>query len=167
MEDQIKVLSLAGMDVARLNFSHGTHDNHQEAIQLIRKISEEIQKPIAILQDLQGPKIRIQKFNTGKIELNPNQKFILTTDKVIGDENKVSVSYPEFTSDVKPGDFVLLDDGLIKLQVEKIKSKEVECTVIFGGSLSDHKGINLPGSILTIDPLTSKDLRDLEFGIKK
>jgi len=164
--DNIKVLALAGMDVARLNFSHGTHENHLECIKLIRQISKEIKKPIAILQDLQGPKIRIQKFKSGRIELLQNQKFILTTDQVIGDKAKVSVSYPEFTSDVKPGDFVLLDDGLIKLQVEKVKSKDVECNVIFGGFLSDHKGLNLPGSILSIDPLTEKDIKDLKFGIK-
>ena len=96
------------------------------------------------MQDLQGPKIRVQKFKNGKIELKPNQKFILTTKQLEGDEKKVSVSYPEFVSDVKSGDFVLLDDGLIKLHVEKVKSNEVECNVIFGGSLSDHKGLNLP-----------------------
>jgi len=164
--DSIMVLALAGMDVARLNFSHGTHADHLSSIQLVRQVSKDLSKPIAILLDLQGPKIRIQKFNNESIELKPNQKFILTTDQIIGDEKRVSVSYHKFTSDVKPGDFILLNDGLIKLQVEKIKNSEVECTVLFGGSLSDHKGINLPGSILSIDPLTSKDLKDLEFGIK-
>jgi len=164
--DKIKVLALAGMDVARLNFSHGTDADHLSNIQLVRKVSKDLSKPIAILQDLQGPKIRVQKFKNGKIELKPNQKFILTTKQLEGDEKKVSVSYPEFVSDVKSGDFVLLDDGLIKLHVEKVKSNEVECNVIFGGSLSDHKGLNLPGNILSIDPLTSKDLRDLDFGIK-
>jgi pyruvate kinase len=164
--DKIKVIALAGMDVARLNFSHGTHENHLKCIQMIRQISVELQKPIAILQDLQGPKIRVQTFEKGRIKLKPNQNFIITTDNIIGNDSKVAVSYPEFTDDVKPGDFVLLNDGLIKLQVEEIIGSEVNCRVIFGGYLSDHKGLNLPGSILSIDPLTGKDLKDLEFGIK-
>jgi pyruvate kinase len=164
--DRIKELALAGMNVARLNFSHGTHENHLNNINLIRQISLELQKPIAIMQDLQGPKIRIQKFKNAKIELKANQNFILTTENIIGDEFKVAVSYPEFTKDVNPGDYVLLDDGLIKLQVQEIRGKDVDCRVIFGGILSDHKGLNLPGSILSIDPLTTKDLVDLEFGIK-
>jgi len=165
--DKIKVLALAGMDVARLNFSHGTHEDHLNNIRLIRQISLELQKPIAILQDLQGPKIRIKTFKNGKIDLKPNQNFTLTTENIIGNQSKVAVSYPEFTKDVNPGDFVLLDDGLIKLQVQKIRGYEVECKVIFGGILSDHKGLNLPGNILSIDPLTPKDLKDLEFGIKQ
>jgi len=164
--DKIKIIALAGMDVARLNFSHGTHEDHLNNIRLIRQISDELQKPIAILQDLQGPKIRIQTFENGRIELKPNQNFVLTTEQIIGDESKVAVSYPEFAGDVKAGDFVLLDDGLIKLQVEEIRGNNVECKVIYGGILSDHKGLNLPGSILSIDPLTQKDLKDLEFGIK-
>ena len=164
--DKIKVLALAGMDVARLNFSHGNHESHLNNIRLIRQISDELQKPIAILQDLQGPKIRIQTFKNGKIELKSNQKFTLTTDTIIGNQSKVAVSYREFSKDVKSGDFVLLDDGLIKLQVKEVRGNNVECIVIYGGILSDHKGLNLPGSILSIDPLTQKDLKDLEFGIK-
>ncbi len=164
--DKIKVIALAGMDVARLNFSHGTHEDHLKCIQIIRQISVELQKPIAILQDLQGPKIRVQTFKNGRIELKANQNFDLTTEHIVGNESKVSVSYPEFTEDVKKGDYVLLDDGLIKLQVKEIQGNDVKCRVIFGGYLSDHKGLNLPGSILSIEPLTGKDLKDLEFGIK-
>jgi pyruvate kinase len=164
--DKIKLLALSGMDVARLNFSHGSHEDHLNNIKLVRQISNDIPKPIAILQDLQGPKIRIQTFKTGKIELKSDNRFTLTTKNIIGNQSKVAVSYPAFTNDVKEGDFVLLDDGLIKLQVEEISGKDVKCKVIFGGILSDHKGLNLPGRILSIESLTKKDLNDLEFGIK-
>jgi len=164
--EKIKAIAKAGMDVARLNFSHGTHDDHQKVIKIIRRISNELNKPIAILQDLQGPKIRILKFAEGFIELKRGQKFILTTRNVLGDNEIVSVSYKSFAKDVKSNDIILLDDGLLKLKVEKIKGQDVICKVIFGGMLSNHKGLNLPGNILSVNALTNKDKKDLQFGIK-
>ena len=163
--EKIKAMAKAGMDVARLNFSHGTHDDHQKVIKIIRRISNELNKPISILQDLQGPKIRILKFAEGFIELKRGQKFILTTRNVLGDNEIVSVSYKSFAKDVKPNDIILLDDGLLKLKVEKIKGQDVMCKVIFGGVLSNHKGLNLPGNILSVNALTNKDKKDLQFGI--
>jgi pyruvate kinase len=154
-----------GMDVARLNFSHGTHEAHQEVIRSIRRASAELKKPVAILQDLQGPKIRVQTFINGSVELKPGKPFILTTRNVKGNDQMASVSYKLFSQDVKPGDDVLLDDGLLKLKVEKIKGEDVYCRVVFGGKLSDHKGINLPNCILSVDALTKKDKEDLKFGI--
>ena len=164
--EKISALSQAGMDVARLNFSHGTHDSHQNLIKIIRQVAEESGKPITILQDLQGPKIRIDTFESGFIDLKPGDMFTLTTRKVDGNRNIVSVSYPTFARDVQVRSIVLLDDGLIKLKVEKINGKDVQCRVIFGGRLSDHKGMNLPGNFLSVDALTEKDKADLQFGIE-
>lgn len=164
--EKIKALVKAGMNVARLNFSHGSHEEHKKVIQIIRKISKELDNPVAILQDLQGPKIRIQNFKAGSITLKPGDTFTLTNRQVVGNQDVVSVSYPSFYKDVKKGDTILLDDGLLNLKVEKITKKDVQCRVIFGGPLSDHKGLNLPDNILSISALTEKDISDLHFGLK-
>ncbi len=126
----------------------------------------EINKPISILQDLQGPKIRVQTFEAGFVTLEPGNIFTLTTRTVSGDNSIVSVSYHGFSGDVKVGDTVLLDDGLIQLKVKRIKEKDVICKVIYGGRLSNHKGLNLPGSILSVKALTKKDKEDLHFGLE-
>lgn len=164
--EKIAQLIEAGMNVARLNFSHGTHEDHKKNIENIRTISLEMSKPIGILQDLQGPKIRVGKFKNGPIQLNPGQTFTLTTRDLPGTEEIVSVSYPEFARDVNQGDFVLLDDGLLKLSVKDIRDQDVVCEVVFGGPLSDHKGLNLPGSVLSVEALTDKDRADLKFGLE-
>ena len=164
--ETITKLINAGMNVARLNFSHGTHDDHKKNIETILKVSAALNKHVGILQDLQGPKIRVKNFTQGSVQLNPGQKFTLTTRDIPGTDKIVSVSYPEFAADVQPGDTVLLDDGLIKLIVKEIAGPDVHCQVIDGGQLSDHKGLNLPGSILSVDALTAKDRKDLEFGLK-
>jgi pyruvate kinase len=158
-------MTKAGMDVARLNFSHGSHEDHKKVIKIIRKVSKEQNKPIAILQDLQGPKIRILKFAKGFVELKKGDTFILTTRDIEGNNNIVSVSYKSFSKDVKVGDIILLDDGLLKLRVVKIRGQDVSCKVIFGGVLSNHKGLNLPGNILSVSALTDKDKKDLRFGM--
>jgi pyruvate kinase len=163
--EKIKAMAKAGMDVARLNFAHGSHEDHEKVIKIIRKIAKELNKPIAILQDLQGPKIRISKFSEGFIELKRGDIFTLTTRDVQGDNKIVSVSYKSFFKDVKIKDIVLLDDGLLKLKVEKIKGQDVICKVIFGGVLSNHKGLNLPGNILSVSALTDKDKKDIRFGM--
>jgi len=154
------------MDVARLNFSHGSHDDHQKVIKIIRQVSGELNKPIAILQDLQGPKIRVQDFEQGRVELKTGSEFILTTRHLLGTEKTGSVSYDSFHKDVKVGDPILLDDGLLKLKVEKIHGADVHCRILFGGILSNKKGLNLPGSILSINALTDKDIEDLRFGLQ-
>ena len=164
--EKVKALALGGMDVARLNFSHGKHEDHRKLIEIIRRVSREIGKTVTVLQDLQGPKIRIQKFKPGFIDLKPGDTFTLTTRKIIGDQNIVSVSYPSFSQDVSIGNTILLDDGLLNLKVEKVSGEDVTCRVIFGGRLSDHKGLNLPGNILSVKALTSKDRKDLRFGLK-
>ena len=163
---KIKSLIQSGMNVARLNFSHGTHDQHRELIKKIRLVSDQMQKPIAILQDLQGPKIRVLTFDRGSINLRKGDSFTLTTRKIIGNKEIVSVSYPSLARDVKVGSTILLNDGLISLKVEKIEKRDVICRVIYGGTLSDHKGLNLPDNILSVSALTDKDLKDLDFGLK-
>ncbi len=164
--ERITQLVLAGMNVARLNFSHGNHRDHQKVIKIIRKVSQELKTPVAILQDLQGPKIRVGKFKKGSIQLVENKKFILTTDSVMGTEQKASVSYPSFYKDVREGQSILLDDGLLNLQVEKIVERDVHCRVVIGGILKNNKGLNIPDSILSVETLTEKDWKDLEFGLK-
>lgn len=163
--EKVKAMAKAGMDVARLNFSHGSHEGHQKVIMIIRKVAKELKKPIAILQDLQGPKIRILKFTKGFVELKRGDTFILTTRDVEGNDKIVSISYKSFSKDVNVGDIVLLDDGLLKLKVEKIRGQDVFCKVIYGGVLSNHKGLNLPGNILSVSALTDKDKKDLRFGM--
>ncbi len=164
--EQVHKLATSGMDVARINFSHGDHESHQKLIETVRKVSKDTGKPIAVLQDLQGPKIRVGTFETGQIKLKEGQEFILTVRNVKGSENIVSVSYKSFNRDVQPGDTVLLDDGNLNLKVERIDGKDVHCRVVYGGILKDKKGLNLPGSILSVPCLTEKDRDDLKFGLQ-
>jgi pyruvate kinase len=164
--EAIMAMTIAGMHVARLNFSHGTHEDHRKNIETIRRVSQDLIKPIAIVQDLQGPKIRVQTFKNGAIELKEGATFTLTTRNIQGDQSAVSVSYASFPKDVKVGDTVLLDDGMITLEVQNINGPDVQCQVIFGGHLSDRKGLNLPGATLSVTALTDKDIEDLKFGLQ-
>jgi pyruvate kinase len=165
-QELIEKMALAGMNVCRLNFSHGSYDEHKQRINLIRKTSEKIKKPIAILMDLCGPKIRIGDFKEGKVELKHNHKFVLTTKKIIGNENEVFINYKNIVNEVKPGEIVLLDDGKIELKIDKVLKDKLICHVVFGGELSNKKGANFPQSSLKISSLTSKDKKDLYFGVK-
>jgi pyruvate kinase len=162
-------LVAAGMDVARLNFSHGTHAEHAEVIRLIREGEERWKRPIAILQDLQGPKIRLGTFgpNGGaRVDLEVGQRFTLTPERVAGTAERASVSHPEFLAQLRPGDRIWMDDGMIQLRVEAVEGGEVHCRVVAGGRLSDHKGISLPNVPLPVSCLTDKDREDLRFGIR-
>ena len=164
-----KILKLAqiGMDVARFNFSHGTYEDHKQRFDWVRRASVECKKPIAILQDLQGPKIRVRKFVGDQVELKPGASFILTVrDLPLGNEKEASVSYPTFNKDVTPGSIVLLDDGNLSLKVVEVKGEDVHCQVVHGGILKNNKGVNLPGSILSVDAMTEKDKEDLKFGLE-
>ena len=156
----------AGMDIARLNFSHGFYADHKKSIDLIRKASKKTKKPVAILQDLCGPKIRIGDLYKESIILKPKQKFILTTKECIGDESKVFINYKNIVNDVKKGDIVLIDDGKIELKIEKIINEDIYCKIIIGGELKSKKGVNFPNTSLSISSLTEKDKKDVLFGIK-
>ncbi len=166
-EDLLGKLIDAGMNVARLNFSHGTHEEHGATIRKIRSVSDEKQVSIAILQDLAGPKIRVGKFKDDSVFLEAGQTFVLSNEDVLGDENKVFVSYQKLTAEVKIGDLILLADGNIELCVVKTDAKNVTCKVQVGGELSSNKGINLPGSSLSVKAFTEKDRKDLRFGLEQ
>jgi pyruvate kinase len=157
----------AGMDVARLNFSHGSHADHAQSIALIRAAAMKHEKPVAILADLQGPKIRTGPLAGGSpVLLRAGQRFVITTAKVLGDSTRVSTVFRPLPREVHKGDRILLSDGLIELRVEQVRGQEVICQVVNGGALGEHKGINLPGIQLRVPALTPKDRLDLMFALK-
>ena len=163
--EMIQRLVRAGMDVARLNFSHGTHEEHGRVIAIIRQIAAELGAPVAILQDLQGPKIRLGTFRGGNARLTPGADFSLTTRPVEGTAAIASATYERLPNDVHVGDRILLVDGLIELRVLEIAGDTVRCRVVTGGDIGDHKGINLPGVAVSARSVTDKDQEDLRFGI--
>lgn len=163
-KEAIRALVEAGADVFRLNFSHGTHEEHRRRVAWVREVEKELGKTLALLQDLQGPKIRIGRFKEGRVELKTGQPFILTRAPVEGDETRVSLTYKGLPEDVAPGRVLLLDDGRIRLRVEGVQGDEIHTVVELGGVLSDSKGINVPGSDLSIPALSEKDIQDLALG---
>ena len=157
----------AGMDVARLNFSHGTHEEHAKNISTLRAASIKHQKPIAILADLQGPKIRTGPLASGgPVLLRTGRRFVITTARVLGDSTRVNTTFTPLPREVHRGDRILLSDGLIELRVQQIRDKQVICEVVNGGALGEHKGINLPGVKLRVPAMTPKDRADLLFALK-
>ena len=165
--EMITKLFLAGADVFRLNFSHGTHEEHKERYDTIRQIEAKYNRPIGIMADLQGPKIRVGNFSDGSIVLENDAKFILDSDDgTDGDVNRVSISNPEIYPSLEVGVELLLDDGKLKPIVEKNNGTSLETKVLVGGALSNHKGINIPGAILPMSALTEKDRRDLDFALE-
>lgn len=165
--DKIRALIQNGMNVARLNFSHGSHQSHAAVIKRIRKISAELEKPVAILQDLCGPKVRTGLVPEAGIRLETGQTLILTGRPDDQGPDKVGVSYTDLPREVKKGDRILLADGLMEIVVQKTDGSEIVCKVITGGQLTSHKGINLPTRTLSAPALTEKDRQDLLFGLKK
>ena len=164
-ESQMRELILAGMNVARLNFSHGAHVEHAERIKQLRSTSERLGTPVTILQDLQGPKIRTGIIKGDAVTLTAGDKLILTSRKIEGDRQKISVDFPDLPQVVKPGNRILLADGHMELKVLTTHEDEIETEVILGGTLSAHKGVNLPGIQLNIPGFTEKDEQDLAFGL--
>ncbi len=159
---------LSGMNVARLNFSHGTHEMHSSVIENVREIARKWNAPVSILQDLQGPKIRVGKFEGGSITLKDGEKITITVDDVLGKSGLIPSDFKALPSTVKAGQRVLLDDGLIELKVLSTDGhSSLQAEVIYGGTLKDRKGMNVPGANLPIDAMTEKDLRDLQFGLEK
>ena len=165
--ETIAALIQAGMDVVRLNFSHGTQEDHLLTLQNARQAAKATGMELTILQDLQGPKIRIGDLSVPSIELKAGEQFTITTDPLVGDRGRVSTTYRNLTQDVRQGDSILLDDGKIRLKAVRVKGNDVQCSVEVGGTLSAHKGINLPGVAVSMPSLTEKDRRDLEFGLKQ
>jgi pyruvate kinase len=165
--DKIGELIDAGMDVVRLNFSHGSHEDHARLLANVRAEAEKRDRAIAALLDLQGPKIRVGRFEKGQAELVPGAEFIISTDPtVIGDTHRVSTTYAGLCGDVSPGDQILLDDGYLSLAVTAVKDKEVHTIVVSGGILKNNKGINLPGVEVSAPALSEKDRADLAWGLR-
>ncbi|HOA20883.1 MAG TPA: pyruvate kinase [Anaerolineaceae bacterium] len=168
-EATLRELISAGMDVARLNFSHGTHDDHAQKVKLLRKLSDELGKPISILMDLQGPKLRIGKLEKDFIELKSNQVVALSSSE--NPENVregtifIPFDVPKLHEALVPGNHILMDDGQLEFEVTELDGENIYAKVILGGNLKSHKGVNLPGSKLDIPCLTPKDLEDLQFGL--
>lgn len=155
-----------GMNVARLNFSHGTHEEHQSKIDLIKEVRVKLKLPVPIMLDTKGPEYRIKTFENKKISLSDGDKFTFTTDDVIGDQTKVSVNYENLTEELNIGDVIMVNNGLVKFKVDEISGKDIHCTVIAGGEVSDRKSMNFPNKVLTHDYLSDQDKEDLLFGIK-
>ena len=166
-EQMIRELMLAGMNVARLNFSHGTHEEQKGKIELVKKVREELKLPVALLLDTKGPEIRTRDVEGGRIELKKGQSFVLTTEEILGNEGRVSITYPDLVKDVKPGNAILIDDGLIELEVNQVTEKDIYCAVKTGGFVSNKKGINVPGVSLNMPFISEKDYDDIVFGIEE
>jgi len=164
--ETIEALVRAGMDVARLNFSHGSHADHERRLRWVREASDRVGKPVAVLLDLQGPKIRTGKMKDDRIVLQEGAEVTITTEDVLGTPERFSTTYQGLPTDVHVGDEILLADGRLKLVVtRKVKKTEIRCRVVQGGELGSNKGINLPGTRVSAPSLTEKDLADLDFGL--
>jgi pyruvate kinase len=163
----LEKLISAGLNVARLNFSHGSYEDHNKVIGRIRSISREMNKPVGILLDLQGPKIRTGKLKGGEpVQLKKNGIVDITTRNIKGTDKLISTTYKNLVNDIKKGEKILLDDGLIELKVVSKNDDTITCKIIHGGVLKENKGINLPGIDVSAPSLTEKDRKDLKFGIQ-
>lgn len=165
-EEILREMIKAGMNVARFNFSHGSHEEHQKRLDLIKKLRSEMKVPLATLLDTKGPEIRLGKLEGGVAYLEDGDCFVLTTEETIGNAHRASITFKDLPKDVKEGDTVLIDDGLIELRVDKVSETDISCTVINGGKISDKKGVNVPNVDLSMPYLSQKDIDDIEFGIK-
>ena len=165
-EQIITGLCKAGMNVARLNFSHNTHEDHQRRIDLVKKVRSDLKMPIAIMLDTKGPEYRIKTFKNQKITLNDGDKFTFTTEDILGDETKVAVSYPNLPNELSVGDTILLNNGLLTFEVVNIDGANIECTVVIGGELSDRKSMSFPGKVMQQEYLSEQDKKDIAFGVQ-
>lgn len=164
--EKITELIDAGMNMARLNLSHGSHDEHQKRLNLVREAAKKANKAVAILVDLQGPKIRLGKFSSGPHELSRGDTFTITTDDIAGTKDKVSTTYKGLPGDCKAGDAIMIDDGKVSVQVVQVKGNDVITKVIQPGMVSNNKGINLPGVAVSLPALSEKDIADLRWGLE-
>ncbi len=163
--EMLKQLVKAGANVFRMNFSHGTHDDHKEVIDMLNEVNKELGTNVGLLQDLQGPKIRCGMIENDGVQINSGDPLIITTEEMVGTSQKVSTVYKAIVNDVNPGNKILIDDGNIELEVNEVKGNDVHTTIIHGGVLKSRKGINLPDSKVSAPSLTEKDIEDLEFGM--
>lgn len=164
-EKILRQLVLKGMDVARVNFSHGSHEDQKKRIDLFKKVRESVGRPIPLLLDTKGPEIRTGRFQSGEVTLKEGDSFVLTNDDNVGDNTHVPVTYKDLYNDVVKGSRILINDGLVELEVEEIQGKDIRCKVLNGGVISDSKGINVPGADIHLPSITQKDIEDIKFGI--
>ncbi len=165
-EETIVALCKAGMNVARLNFSHNTHEDHQKRIDTIKKVREELGLPIAIMLDTKGPEYRIGTFENGRIALLDGAPFTFTTEQIVGNDKRVSVSYPKLPQDLNVGDIILLNNGLLSFRVDRIEDTEIYTTTTVGGELSDRKSMSFPGKVMKQKYLSEQDKKDIAFGVR-
>ena len=164
----MKALVLGGMDVARFNFSHGTHEEQKARLDLLKSVREELDIPVAALLDTKGPEIRTGLLKDGnKVILVEGQKYTLTTREIVGDDKVGHINYDGLNEDVAPGNRILIDDGLIELEVQQVDGTDIICTVINGGELGQRKGVNVPNVKIKLPALTDKDKEDIQFGIEQ
>lgn len=163
-EERLRELMLAGMNVARFNFSHETHENHKKKFERVVKVSSELGMHVATLLDTKGPEIRLKDLEGGKAELERGQKYILTTEEILGNNERVSITYKDLKNDISVGTTILIDDGLIEMVVDEIEETDIICTVINGGPVSNHKGVNVPGAVLSMPYISDADRSDILFG---
>ncbi len=163
-EEKLRELMLAGMNVARFNFSHGTHEEHKIKFERVNKISSELGLQVATLLDTKGPEIRLGDIEGGKTELVSGQKFTLTTEEIIGNSEKASITYANLKDDISVGTTILIDDGLIEMTVDAIEENDIICTVVNGGPISNHKGVNVPEAVLSMPYISDVDRSDIMFG---
>ena len=166
-EEKLRALMLAGMDAARFNFSHGTHESHLALLTKVKRVRDELGAAVATILDTKGPEIRVKTFASGSVTLAEGGTFTLTTRDVPGDESCVSVTYSNLHNELKPGCRVLIDDGLIELRVEEVRGQDIVCTVACGGPLSSNKSINIPDVHIQLPSLTEKDREDLRFAVEQ
>ena len=165
-DDVLRAMIRSGMDVARFNFSHGTHEEHKKRLERLIRLRKEEGRHVAALLDTKGPEIRLANFKNGKVQLKAGQKFTLTTKDVQGDETICSITYKELVSDLVPGARVLIDDGRVEMTVDSIDDENIVCTVLNDGPVSNHKGINVPGTRLTMPYMSARDKADIKFGVE-
>ena len=165
-EEMIRQLMLEGMNVARFNFSHGDHEEHLGRLNKLKAERDSMSRPVATIMDTKGPEIRIKSFDVKSISLEAGDTFTLTTEDVVGNGERVAVTYPKLHEEVKPGMEILIDDGLVALRVEEIQGAEIRCTVENGGTLSANKSINIPGVHIHLPALTEKDISDIQFAVE-
>ena len=164
--EQLKKLIDAGMNVARLNMSHGSHAEHEQRYQNVRAAADAVGRPVGVLADLQGPKIRLGTFADGPVTVENGDEFIITAEDVPGDQHICSTTYKGLPGDVKPGDPILINDGVIALETVRVEGPRVYTRVVEGGVLSNNKGINLPGAAVNVPALSEKDIEDLRFALR-
>ena len=166
-EGMLREMMLAGMNVARFNFSHGTHDEHRARLDAVKKLRGELYLPVAAMLDTKGPEIRLRSFEHGSVHLQAGQTFTLTTEDVVGDETRCAISYSELPQDVHAGDTILLDDGLVRLTVLETTAREIRCRVENSGEMKTKKGVNVPGVSLSMPYMSQQDKDDLLFGVEE